>query len=120
MVLNPKLELKEYFSKNLLKKTPFFPHVFKWKRLMLHVEETLHVASSPDASSGRRTCGSKVRDVGFYVDAKCREHFNASLKYCIDESTVGFKGRVSFECYNPQKPTKWGMRIHAFADCLTG
>ncbi|EEC19495.1 conserved hypothetical protein, partial [Ixodes scapularis] len=39
---------------------------------------------------------------------------------CVDESTVGFKGRVSFKCYNPQKPTKWGLRVYVLADCRTG
>lgn len=119
MALNPKPELKEYFSNDLLKKMPFFPHVFQRKRF-LQIFWMLHVAPSPHTSSGPPTRGSKIRDVVTYIDAKCREHFNAGPKICVDESTVGFKGRVSFKCYNPQKPTKWGMRVYALADCQTG
>ncbi|KAH8021108.1 hypothetical protein HPB51_012503 [Rhipicephalus microplus] len=66
------------------------------------------------------TRGSKIRDVEQYIVAKCREHFRAGPKICIDESTVGIKGRVSFKCYNPQKPTISGMRIYALANCQTG
>ncbi|KAK8759488.1 hypothetical protein V5799_018670 [Amblyomma americanum] len=120
MALNPKPELKEYFSQDIVNKMPFFPHVFCRKRF-LQMFWMLHVAPCHDASSGRpATRGSKIRDVVHYIDAKCREHFRAGPKICIDESTVGFKGRVSFKCYNPQKPTKWGMRVYALADCQTG
>ena len=33
-----------------------------------------------------------------------------------DESTVGFKGRNQFKCYNLKKPTKWGLRIFCLCD----
>ncbi|XP_037270166.1 piggyBac transposable element-derived protein 4 [Rhipicephalus microplus] len=119
ITLNPKSEQKEYFSNDLLKKMPFFPHVFKRKRFLL-IFWMLHVAPSPHTSSGPPTRGSKIRDVVTYIDAKCREHCNAGPKICVYESTVGLKGRASFKCYNPQKPTKWGMRVYALADCQTG
>ncbi|KAG0411154.1 hypothetical protein HPB47_011720 [Ixodes persulcatus] len=70
--------------------------------------------------SGQPTRGSKVRNVVSYIDSKCREHFKPGPKICVDESTMGFKGRVSFKCYNPQKPTKWGLRVYILADCATG
>ncbi|KAH8033722.1 hypothetical protein HPB51_015711 [Rhipicephalus microplus] len=73
--------------------------------------------------SGRRqpsTRGSEIGDVLQYIDAKCREHFRAGPKICIDESTVGFKDSVSFRSYYPQKSTKSGMHIYALADYQTG
>lgn len=94
LTLNPKPELKEYFSNDFLKKMPFFPHIFQRKRF-LQIFWMLQVAPSPDASSGRPTRRSKVTDVVAYIDAKCREHFNAGPKICMDESTVGFSGRES-------------------------
>ncbi|KAH9378166.1 hypothetical protein HPB48_015653 [Haemaphysalis longicornis] len=54
------------------------------------------------------------------MELKCREHFNAGPKIFIDASIVGFKGRISFEWYNPQKPTKGSMRVYALADGQTG
>lgn len=38
----------------------------------------------------------------------------------IDESMVGFKGRISFLQYMPKKPQKWGMKAWALCDSKTG
>lgn len=120
MALNPKPELKEYSSQDIVNKMPFFPHVFCRKRF-LQIFWMLHVAPCHDASSGRpATRGSKIGDVVHHIVAKCRQNFRAGPKICVDKSIVGFKGRVSFKCYNPQKPTKWGMRVYALDDCQTG
>jgi len=37
----------------------------------------------------------------------------------LDESTMVLKGRISFKCYNPQKPTKWGLRVYVIAESET-
>lgn len=38
----------------------------------------------------------------------------------IDESMIGFKGRLSFLQYLPKKPTKWGMKAFVLAESSTG
>lgn len=38
----------------------------------------------------------------------------------IDESTISFKGKVYFRCYNPQKPVKFGMKIFVVSDSSNG
>lgn len=119
MALNPKPDIKEYFSQDILNKMPFFPSVFSRTRF-LQIFWMLHVSPDRQSSQTRPTRGSKVRNVVKYIDIKCREHFKAGPKICVDESTVGFKGRISFKCYNPQKPTKWGLRVYVLADCATG
>jgi hypothetical protein len=50
----------------------------------------------------------KVKNVSECIDNKCRELHVPGRNVAIDESTVGFKGRIHFKCYNPKKPTKWG------------
>jgi hypothetical protein len=47
-----------------------------------------------------------------YLDRKFREYYIPGRNICIDESTIGFKGRVIFKCFNPKKPTKWGLRVY--------
>lgn len=116
MALNPKPDIKEYFSMDTLNKMPFFPMVFSRDRF-LQIFWALHV---PQDTGTQPTRGSKMRSIVKYIDGKCREHFSPGQKICVDESTVGFKGRISFKCYNPQKPTKWGLRIYVLADCVTG
>ena len=38
----------------------------------------------------------------------------------INESMIGFKGRISFLQYLPKKPKKWGMKAWALSDSITG
>ena len=38
----------------------------------------------------------------------------------IDESIIGFKGRLSFIQYMPKKPTKWGVKAWVLAESSTG
>jgi len=38
----------------------------------------------------------------------------------VDESMIGFKGRLGFLQYAPKKPTKWGLKAYVLADSLSG
>lgn len=47
-------------------------------------------------------------------------NYTLSREVCVDESMIGFKGRLSFIQYMPKKPTKWGMKAYILADSKTG
>ncbi|XP_058873937.1 piggyBac transposable element-derived protein 4-like isoform X2 [Acipenser ruthenus] len=121
MGLNVKTDIKEYFSGEWPDRMPFFKDVFKRSRF-LQIFWMLHLCPPPTQvpQTAFVSRGQKVRNVVSYIDSKCRELFIPGRDICIDESTVGFKGRIIFKCYNPQKPTKWGMRVFVLADCETG
>ena len=38
----------------------------------------------------------------------------------IDEGMIGYKGRLSFKQYMPAKPTKYGIKLFAICDSVTG
>lgn len=38
----------------------------------------------------------------------------------LDESMIGFKGRLGFVQYMPKKPTKWGLKAFVLTDSVTG
>jgi len=38
----------------------------------------------------------------------------------IDESMAAFTGRSKMKFYIPQKPTKWGFKIHVLSESETG
>lgn len=38
----------------------------------------------------------------------------------INESTISFKGKVYFRVYNPNKPTKFGMKLVVVSDSKNG
>ena len=46
--------------------------------------------------------------------------YKSKRELSIDESTIGFKGRLSFLQYLPKKPTKWGMKAFVLAESSTG
>lgn len=116
MGLHHKPELVDYFSDDWLTKMPFFKDVFP-KARFLQIFWMLHLPADTDTEEKP---GWKTRHLCEYIDRKCREHFVPKKNICIDESTVGFKGRVAFICYNPKKPTKWGMRVYCLCDSETG
>jgi hypothetical protein len=51
---------------------------------------------------------------------QCKELYVPGTNVDTDESTVGFKGRIQFKCYNQKKPTKWGLRIFCLCDSENG
>ena len=63
---------------------------------------------------------SKIAAVLDYLSERFLEVYSPGRELSADESTVPFKGRVSFRCYNAKKPTKWGLRIYDIADASTG
>ena len=49
-----------------------------------------------------------------------KETYRAGRELSVDESMIGFKGRLSFIQYLPKKPTKWGMKAFVLADSRSG
>jgi hypothetical protein len=76
----------------------------------------LHLVPPVAAQGSVHTRGSKVKNVSEYIDNNCKELYVPERNVAIDESTVGFKGRIQFKCYNPKKTTKWGLQISCLCD----
>eukprot|EP01022_Parablepharisma_sp_SALTPOND_P002085 TRINITY_DN1085_c0_g1_i15.p1 TRINITY_DN1085_c0_g1~~TRINITY_DN1085_c0_g1_i15.p1 ORF type:complete len:473 (-),score=-9.90 TRINITY_DN1085_c0_g1_i15:159-1502(-) len=49
-----------------------------------------------------------------------QKHYYPAQDVVIDESIVAFKGRSKMVFYIPQKPHKWGFKIHVLAESETG
>ena len=45
-----------------------------------------------------------------------KSSYNLGRDLSIDESMIGFKGRLHFIQYMPDKPTKWGLKACVLAD----
>lgn len=76
----------------------------------------LHSNENASKAQGVRTRVQKVNNFIEYFDEKFRDYFVPGKKVSIDEAVVKVKGRVSFISYDPQKPTKWGIRIFVLTD----
>ena len=45
--------------------------------------------------------------------------FTLGYEVSVDESMIGFKGRLWFIQYMPKKHTKWGMKAYVLAESIT-
>lgn len=120
MAINDRPDIKDYFSQQWIDRMPFFADVMPRLRFaqihwMLHVSPPI-----TDSVNSVLTRGAKVSNVLKHLQCKCLQNFVPGQHIAIDESTVGFKGRVAWKMYNPQKPTKWGLRVYVLADSETG
>ena len=52
--------------------------------------------------------------------ANFQSAFTLHREVSIDESMIGFKGRLGFIQYMPKKPTKWGLKAFVLSDADTG
>ena len=110
--------LKDYWSQQFVCRVPFFGEVFTRKRF-LQIFWMLHLETVSTSDHSLRTRTQKVSNFLKYIDARFREHFIPGQNLSVDESVVGFKGKISFITYNPKKPTKWGIRVYVLADSAT-
>ena len=118
MAMNDKPDVKLFFSRNWTQHMPFFLEIF-FRRRFLQIHWMFHM-KSPESPTAPKTRGGRVRNFVIYLQKKCLELFTPGKNIAMDESTVRYKGRIVFKTYNPQKPTKWGMRVYVLSDYDTG
>jgi hypothetical protein len=62
----------------------------------------------------------KYLDIIEHIQQKFQKKIVSGKNIVRDESTVEFKHKIIFETYNPKIPTKWGIRLLALAESVTG
>ena len=62
----------------------------------------------------------KIRPFMAPLQQNFKNCYNLHREVSVDESMIGFKGRLWFIQYMPKKPTKWGMKAFVLADSLSG
>ncbi|CAL7939067.1 unnamed protein product [Xylocopa violacea] len=115
----PLASLQEYWSRNNVSYIPFYSETFTRDRFsqifwMLHLKTTSTDKTNPRTRLQRVSCFLD------YINSKFLDYFVPGEQICVNESTIKFKGRVSFITHNSKKPTKWGIRIYTLADSNTG
>lgn len=118
MALNPKPSIQDFFSSEWVFHQPFFVNIFSRDRFF-QIFWCFHV-SPPNPNMSNRSRGDKVKNIVAYLQTRFAEYFVPLYECSVDESTVAFKGRVSFKCYNPKKPTKWGLKVFVLSDSRSG
>ena len=57
-----------------------------------------------------------IRVLWDHVIEKCKENWVAGPIVTVDEQLIGFRGKVLFRMYLPDKPNKYGIKIFVAAD----
>ncbi|KAG8238845.1 hypothetical protein J437_LFUL018294, partial [Ladona fulva] len=112
-----KLSLNDYWSRDVLIRTPIFGELMSRDRYLM-ILRMLHFSNNNVPSDGDRL--HKIRPV---VDPLRRAFKNTLVPFqnlCIDESLMLFKGRLFFKQYIPSKRNKFGIKIFVICDCETG
>ena len=110
--------VQDYWSTSANTKIPFFSNVFT-KRRFNQLFWMLHLKTVNQQQTDIRTRIQRVSNFMEYINSKFAEYFIPGQDICVDESVIKFKGKISFITYNPNKPTKWGIRIYVLADSET-
>ncbi|XP_012270287.1 piggyBac transposable element-derived protein 4-like [Orussus abietinus] len=115
----PLANLQEYWSRNIARYIPFYSDTFTRDRFS-QIFWILHLKTMSTRNTNPTTRLQRVSCFLDYINSKFLDYFIPDEHICVDESTIKFKGRISFITYNPKKPTKWGIRVYTLADSKIG
>ena len=83
----------------------------------------LHLSDSstmPPRSSPLYDRQYKIRPIIDILIKNFKGLYTPRERKSVDESMIGFKGRLSWVQYIPKKPTKWGLKAWVLADSSNG
>lgn len=115
-----KPEYKLYFTKRESIETPFFSRIISEKRFHLLLK-FLHFVNNKefDANSPNRRL-FKIQPILDYLKEKFMSIYVPNQKISIDESLIGWKGRLAWKQYIPSKRKRFGMKIFVLCESETG
>lgn len=62
----------------------------------------------------------KLEPIWSMFATNCKKYYKLTQTVSIDESMCGFQGRHESKQYMPKKPIKFGFKVFALCDALTG
>ena len=117
-----KNEVRDYWSTNPLHSTPIFPTVMTRNRYQA-IKKFIHWndnSAAPAADDPDRDRLYKIRPLVSHLSEKFQEFFTPSANISIDECLLLYKGRLVWRQYIPLKRSRFGIKIYALCDSVTG
>ena len=114
--------LHHYWSRAWPFHTSTFSSIMSRDRFLLLLK-FLHLANNTEQVPRGQPGHDRLYKLRAFSSAMIRRFkacYRTHREIAIDESMIGFKGRLSFLQYMPKKPTKWGMKAWVLADSRTG
>ena len=119
---NTILIFRSYWSKGWPFGNESFSSVMSSRRFEL-ILKFLHLSDSENQPARGTPDYDKLYKVRLYINILLENFKNNYIPFenlSIDESIIGYKGRLSFIQYMPKKPHKWEIKAWVLADSSNG
>ena len=113
---------QDYWSKNEVMLTPFFPSTMARDRFF-SILSFLHLSDNSKAVSKGQPGYTPLQKLGEgfqIIVRRFKEAFTPGPQIAIDEAIIPWRGNLSFKVYNKDKPDKYGIKAYELCDSLTG
>ena len=84
-----------------------------------HWVDTARVSKAQQALNNKKDHFWRIREFADQITLSFRTHYQCDQKIDIYEQCTPFKGRHPSKCYNPNKPSKWHLKVYAANDANT-
>lgn len=108
-----------YFSRRESIATPFFSKIMTEKRFYLLLK-FLHFSNNENYIYGTSQKLYKILPVLNYLKEKFMSVYIPQKHVCVDESLIGWKGRLGWKQYIPSKRKRYGMKLFVLCESKTG
>lgn len=115
--LIPLPSIESYYTTSWEGRIPFFSDVFT-KDEFLNIFWNLHFNHRSNQNPVRR--GFLIEPILKHMKNMCKKYYTTGSRVAIDECTISFKGHLSFRVNNPNKPTKFGLKVFLVSDSDNG
>ncbi|CAH1972612.1 unnamed protein product [Acanthoscelides obtectus] len=114
--LCPKPEYKMYFSRRESIETPFFSKIISEKRFHLLLKFLHFVDNSTINANTKNRKLAKVLPLLNHLREKFMTSYVPERDIAIDESLIGWKGRLGWKQYIPSKRKRFGIKLFALCE----
>ena len=84
-----------------------------------HWVDTAQISKVQQTLNNKKDHFWRIREFADQITVNFRTHYQCDQKIDIDEQCIPFKGRHPSKCYNPNKPSKWHLKVYAANDAKT-
>jgi hypothetical protein len=121
--INSKPTESLYFTKRESVETPFFSKIMSQRRFLL-ISKFLHFANNDEYSSISVDCPNrklyKIQPIFKHLQNKFKTLYIPEKNISIDESLLGWKGRLGYVQYIPSKRKRFGIKFFELCESQTG
>lgn len=118
MGMMPLPSIESYFATEWAKRVQFYRDVFR-KDHFLNIFYNIHF-NHFEGQNRPTYRGFLIQPILAHVQRMCKLFYTPGNHVAVDESTISFKGKVSFRIYNKNKPTKFGLKVFVLSDSDNG